>query len=116
MMSAEQRKRCDALPYGDAFTPDEALDALEAEVATRRQTDPVWRFSAQFEMSTLWHSKWPAGSWVSTRRGDRAQAKLLCDALTEEQLRRLDDLPYGLDATTDQKLGALEREVARRQA
>ena len=68
-MRAEQLKRLDALPYGAAFTIDEALDALEAEVARRRQTETTWRIKQDFEPTTAWDPKWNAGSWVSARRG-----------------------------------------------
>jgi len=40
-LTAAQRERVDALPYGAvALDPDAALDALEAEVARQRQQDP----------------------------------------------------------------------------
>ena len=96
-----------------AFSTDEALDALEAEVARQRQAKPGWRLTSRHEMAAPWEDlKWKAGGWLKDRSGDRDRSKASCAKMTERQRERLDALPYG-EISTDEALDALEAEVAR---
>ena len=113
-MTERQRERLDALPYGLAFTTDDALDALEAEVTKQRQTNPRWRLTYTYKFEAPWgEPEWKAGSWVSGRRGSSQQAQQKRKKLTERQRDRFEALPYGDAFTTDQALDALEAEAAR---
>jgi len=103
----------DALPYGEVVLPAEnALVALEAEVAYQREQDPSWRLSPSHVMVTVWDPAWQAGMWVCTHRGDWKQAQATRARLTAAQLERLYALPYGTLSAED-ALAALELEVAR---
>ena len=112
-LTEPQRQRLDALPYGQAFTTDQALDALEAEVARRRQAKPRWRIPWDLVMTAPWGDpRWRAGSWISVRHGVGQQAVEARAKMTEQQLDRFRALPYGPEFSVDQALDALEAEVA----
>ena len=126
-MTEMQRARLDALPYGrlapetSTFSTDDALAALEAEVAQQRRAEPGWRMPANHTLAAPWGDLWKAGSWVSARRGDGDRARASRAKMTETQQARLDALPYGRPApkiftfSTDEALDALEAEVIRQQ-
>ena len=94
-MTDDQIHRLDALPYGKAFTVDEALAVLEAASQEQLQNDPVYRIRQDLVLQTAWDPSWNAGSWVSNRIGSRPQVQALREHMTDEQLVRLDSLPYG---------------------
>ena len=93
-MTAVQRSRVDALPYGKLvpFSIDEALARLEVEVDTREAS---WRIPQKLVLAAPWDPSWKAGRWVNSRIGQGAQAVALCANMTSAQRRRFEALPYG---------------------
>jgi len=116
-LTAAQLERLDALPYCEVvFSAEDALSALEVEVARQREQDPNWRMPQSHVMATAWDRTWKAGMWVSSRRGDGKNAQAYRARLTATQLERLDALPYGeVVLPAEDALAALEAEVARQQ-
>ena len=90
-MTPSQRQRFEALPYGTGVSTDDALTRLEEEVATRGAT---WRISQKLVLAAEWDERWQAGSWVSSRTGERAQAVAVRANMTPAQRGRLEALPH----------------------
>jgi len=113
-LTEQQRLRLDKLPYGRVIAAD-ALDLLEKFVRDKRIQTPRWCIPAKLKIPAPWDPEWKGGSWVSSRRGAKTGAIEKRKGMSEEELKRLDALPFG-DArfTDDEALGLLEREVQRR--
>ena len=65
----------------------------EQEVAVK---GAGWRISSTLVLSAPLDEQWQAGSWVSNRGGQFAQAVAYRAAMTEAQRQRFDALPYGV--------------------
>ena len=95
--------------YGTDVSTAQALEALHAYLKEQLKKDKYWRFKQSTKIETPWAKNWKAGSWISARTGDSAQAKSKLASMTKSELASLNELleHYGTNVSTAQALEAL---------
>ena len=110
-MTASERASFDELVehYGTDVSTAQALEALHAHLKEQLKKDKYWRFKKSTKIETPWAKKWNAGTWITKRTGDSAQAKSARASMTAPELASFNELVeyYGTDVSTAQALEAL---------